>query len=163
MANTYKGRYTVKNKDKYRGDPTSVIYRSMWERHAFAWCDQNTAIKGWSSEEVVVPYLYEVTGRKHRYFTDLLIEFNDNSTLLVEIKPEYQTKPPTGKKTKRFIQEAMTYVKNQNKWQAADNYAKQRGWNFVIWTEKELTSLGIMPKPPKKLKPLKPLKKPRKR
>jgi hypothetical protein len=30
----------------------------------------------------------------------------------------------------------MTYVKNINKWEAANEYAKDRGWKFVIWTEK---------------------------
>jgi len=28
---TYKGRYTVKNPKKYDGDPTKVVYRSLWE------------------------------------------------------------------------------------------------------------------------------------
>ena len=55
--------------------------------------------------------------------------------------------------------EAATYVKNMNKWEAADNYAKDRGWEFQIWTEKTLTSMGIMPKSTKPLKPFKRRKK----
>jgi hypothetical protein len=91
---------------------------------------------------------------------DLKIKTTDG-ILLVEIKPAVQTAPPkfTGKKTKRYINEGMSYVKNMNKWTAAESYAKDRGWKFAIWTEKELTSMGIMPKQPKKLKPLKPLPK----
>ena len=68
-----------------------------------------------------------------------------------------RTRPPKRPdKSKRYIGEALTFVKNQNKWEAADNYAKDRGWHFQVWTEKELEKLGIIPKPIKPLKPLKP-------
>ena len=58
----------------------------------------------------------------------------------------------------------MTYVKNRNKWETAEVYAKDRGWSSEIWTEKHLTEMGIMPKQSKKgalkkLKPLKPFRK----
>jgi hypothetical protein len=66
----------------------------------------------------------------------------------VEIKPDSQTVPPKfpGRKTKRYINEGMTYVKNMNKWKAAKNFADDRNWEFQIWTEKTLQSMGIMPK-----------------
>jgi hypothetical protein len=56
----------------------------------------------------------------------------------------------------------MTYVKNRNKWEAAAKFAKDNNWGFQIWTEKTLTSMGIMPKEIKPLKPLKPLRKKKK-
>ena len=65
-------------------------------------------------------------------------------------------------KSKRYIGEAMTYVKNMNKWEAANNYAKDRGWEFQIWTEETLHSMGILKKL-KTLKPLKPYRKKRKK
>ena len=112
----YKGKYTPKNKSKYEGDPTNIIYRSMWERHCFRWCDENPKVKKWSSEEVVIPYLYEVDRRYHRYYMDLKIVF-ENKTVLVEIKPDKETRPPTGsRRTKKYISEGYTYVKNMNKW-----------------------------------------------
>ena len=118
----YSGTYKVKNKSKYKGDSDNVVYRSMWERHCFVWCDNNPNIKEWSSEEVVIPYFWDIDKRYHRYFMDLKITFTNGQTLLVEIKPEKETKPPKRPdKSKRYINEAMTYVKNQNKWQAADN------------------------------------------
>ena len=43
-----------------------------------------------------------------------------------------------------------------NKWEAANEYAKDRGWRFEIWTEVELREKGIMKKPLKPLKKLKP-------
>jgi len=156
----YSGRYRVKNPNKYEGDHTNVVYRSLWEKHAFKWCDENPKVKRWSSEEVVIPYLYEVDNRYHRYFMDLKIIREDGSTWLIEIKPDKERKPPTGKKTKRYINEALTYVKNQNKWRAAEEYAKNRGWYFQIWTEKNEPLKSLIPKSTKPLKPLKKTLKP---
>lgn len=84
----------------------------------------------------------------------------EGKTLLVEIKPEKETTPPTGqRKTKQYINEGLTYIKNMNKWEAASSYAKDRGWDFQIWTEKTLQEMKLLTKPmPGKLKKLKPLK-----
>jgi hypothetical protein len=153
----YSGKYKVKNPDKYMGDHRNIVYRSLWERHCFKWCDNNSEVIGWSSEEVVIPYLYEVDRKYHRYFMDLKIVYNTGRTVLVEIKPEKETKPPVGqRRTKKYITEGLTYVKNMNKWQAAQEYAADRGWHFEIWTEKTLDKMGIMPKSTKALKALKP-------
>jgi hypothetical protein len=157
----YSGTYTVKNRSKYKGAVDKVVYRSMWERHCFVWCDNHSGIKEWSSEEVVIPYFWDIDKRYHRYFMDLKITYTNGKTVLVEIKPEKETQPPKRPdKTRRYINEAMTYVKNQNKWTAAAAYAKDRKWDFVIWTEKDLVRMGIMPavSPKGGLKPLKPLK-----
>ena len=54
--------------------------------------------------------------------------------------------------------EALTYVKNMNKWEAAENYAKDRGWEFQVWTEKTLQEMKLMTKMPGKLKTYKPYK-----
>ena len=151
----YSGRYRVKNISKYQGDPDKVVYRSSWEKAFFMWFDSNPNISKWSSEETVVPYKWDIDKRMHRYFVDLKITFNDGKTILVEIKPEKETAPPKRPdKSKRYINEAMTYVKNMNKWEAANSFAKDRGWEFQVWTEETLYSMGIL----KKLKPLKPLK-----
>ena len=148
----YSGKYKPKNPKKYGGDHNNIIFRSMWERHCFKWCDENPKVKSWTSEEVVVPYYYDGDKRYHRYFPDLKIVLEDR-VLLVEIKPDRETKPPTGsKRTKRYINEAFTYVKNMNKWEAAQSYAKDRKWEFQIWTENTLQTMGIMPKPIKETK-----------
>lgn len=155
----YSGRYKVNNIKKYKGDFDNVIYRSLWEKACFQWCDQNPKVKKWSSEELIIPYYYDIDKKYHRYYPDLLI-FMEDKTILVEIKPEKETVLPAGpKRTKRYINESITYVKNMNKWEAASEYAKDRGWDFQIWTEKTLQEMGLLPKPvPGKLKPLKKLK-----
>ena len=103
----YSGRYLVNNTKKYKGDFTQVVYRSLWERNVFKWCDENPKVKAWSSEEVVIPYYYEVDKKYHRYFVDLKI-VTEEKTILVEIKPEKETAPPIGeKRTKKYINEGL--------------------------------------------------------
>ena len=154
----YSGLYKAKNTTKYKGDNTNIVYRSLWEKAVFQWCDKNPKVKQWSSEETIIPYYYEVDKKYHRYFVDMKIVFDDK-ILLVEIKPEKETKPPEGpKRTKRYVAEGLTYVKNMNKWEAANEYAKDRGWEFQVWTEKTLQEMKLLTKPvPGKLKTYKPL------
>jgi len=157
----YSGKYIVKNPSKYKGDHTRVTYRSLWERNSFAWCENNPNIKDWSSEETVIPYYYDVDKKYHRYFMDLKITYTNGKTCLVEIKPDKETKPPKRPdKTRRYLNESLTYIKNMNKWDAAREYAKDRNWGFEIWTEDTLTKMGILKKV---LKPLNPLRKPKKK
>ena len=53
---SYKGRFKPKEYKKYKGDPTKVVYRSMWELRFMKYCDSNPSILEWSSEEIVIPY-----------------------------------------------------------------------------------------------------------
>lgn len=144
----YSGKFTPKNREKYKGDPDSIIFRSLWELHCFKWADSSPDVRSWSSEEVVVPYIWDVDKKPHRYFVDLKVTFSDGKTWLIEVKPHKETQKPVypGKKTARYLNESMTYVKNQNKWRAAEKYAEERGWEFHIWTEHELHKFKIMPK-----------------
>jgi hypothetical protein len=143
----YKGVYRPSK--KYSGNPTNVIYRSLWERQSFIWCDRNPDVVSWSSEEIVIPYRSTIDGKIHRYYMDLKIEFTNGTILLVEIKPYSQTiKPKRKNKTlAKYIQEVKTWGVNTSKWDAAYKYAKQKGWIFKIWTEKELNALGIQALP----------------
>jgi hypothetical protein len=131
--------------EKYAGDPTNIIMRSSWETRFASWCDKNTSIVKWSSEETVIPYRCPTDNYIHRYFVDFKITTNTQKTYLVEVKPQKQTIPPVfpGKQTQRYLLESLTFLKNQAKWEAAKKYAKDRGWEFKIITEHEL---GIAPK-----------------
>lgn len=165
---TYQGIYKPNNKTKYKGDVTNVVYRSHWEKCVFMWCDKNSEVLEWSSEEIVIPYLHEVDKKIHRYFVDVYIKYKSGETVLVEIKPDAQTKPPTGnRRTRKYLEEGLTFVQNQCKWRAAQEFAEDRGWKFVIWTEKTLQEMGILQKGPGKqpgtMKPLPRFKKPKKK
>lgn len=144
MRKTYKGKYKVKNIKKYKGDPTKVVYRSLWERQVFRWLESNSSIVEWNSEEIVIPYICATDRKPHRYFMDVYFKTEDGRKYLIEIKPKAQTAPPQSKKkTKRFLSEAVTYTKNISKWKAARSYAEDRGMKFEIWTEDTLKALGI--------------------
>lgn len=140
----HKRKYTPINPQKYVGDPTNIIMRSSWETKFALWCDNNPSVIKWNSEETVVPYVCPTDNRRHRYFIDFRIQIRDKTgtlkTYLVEIKPDKQTRPPEvpSRKTKRFLIEAATYMKNEAKWKAATQYAKDRGWEFIILTENHL-------------------------
>lgn len=144
----HKRRYTPIFPEKYTGDPTNIIMRSSWETRFASWCDKNPNIVKWCSEETVIPYRCPTDNRIHRYFVDFRVQVKDRNgnlkTYLVEVKPEKQTKPPEypGKRTKRYLVESMTYMKNRAKWESAINYAKDRGWEFKIITEHELGLKG---------------------
>ena len=76
---------------------------------------------------------------------DVKVKFKNGKTYLIEIKPESQTQPPKQpkRKSKKYLKEVMTYVKNTSKWEQAEKYCGKRGWEFKIFTEKTLKSLGI--------------------
>ena len=141
----YKGKWKPKNYAKYAGNSENITYRSLWERQAFKWCDENPDVIKWSSEEVVVPYRSKTDGKVHKYYPDLKITYASGKTVLVEIKPKKQTKPPKVKsrKTNRYLKEVYAYGVNISKWEYADEYAKDRGWTFEIWTEETLKSKGM--------------------
>ena len=118
--------------------------RSSWETRFASWCDKNPSIVRWSSEETVIPYVCPTDNKLHRYFIDFKIKVQQKDgsvrTYLIEIKPAKQTIPPVfpGRRTQKYLAESYGFIKNQAKWKAATEYAKDRGWEFKILTEKEL-------------------------
>ena len=140
----YKGRYKPQNPQKYRGNPTKIIYRSLWERKFMVFCDTQDTVLSWGSEEVVVPYKSPIDNQLHRYYVDFIVTVENKKgfkeTLLIEIKPEKQCSSPKKKKkiTRSYIQEVKTWGINKAKWNSAAKYAKNRGWKFKILTEKTL-------------------------
>lgn len=110
------------------------------------YCDENTNVLEWSSEEVRIPYISPIDNRRHTYFVDFLMKVKDKEnkikTYLIEIKPIRQTKKPLvaeGKKmTNALKRQLTTYIINKSKWEAAKDYCEDRGWKFVILTENTL-------------------------
>jgi hypothetical protein len=141
----YKGKFRPTNPSKYDGNFQNIVYRSLWERQLMSWCDKNSAVARWSSEETIVPYRCPTDNKMHRYFVDFKIKFTNGKTYLIEVKPKSQTIEPRpgNRKSKKFHDAVMTFVKNQAKWSAADEYCKDRGMIFEVWTEVQLASVGI--------------------
>jgi len=109
------------------------------------YCDMNSSILEWSSEEIIIPYFCPVKNKYRRYFVDFYIKVvektGDIKKYLIEIKPKYQLSVPNQnpkKKTKRWITENTTYATNQAKWKAAKEYCDDRLMEFKILTEDDL-------------------------
>ena len=140
MKKSYKGLYRPKNYKKYAGDPNSIVYRSLLERKFMVYCDTNPDIISWASEELSVKYRSPIDQKVHRYFPDFLVKTSSGKKVMIEIKPAIQCKPPKprSRKTKRYLQEQLTFIKNISKWRAAKEYCSDNGLEFKIMTEKEL-------------------------
>lgn len=141
---TYTGKFNPKNRVKYIGDSSNIIYRSSWELKYMNYCDTRSSMLRWSSEETIIPYKSPIDNKIHRYFVDFYCEYinkeNKITKALIEIKPKkYLTKPKTPKKvTKKFLYESKTWAINEAKWTAAIQYCKKKGYEFIILTEETL-------------------------
>ena len=141
---SYKGKYQPSYPKKYKGDPTNIIYRSLWERKFMVYCDTNPNILEWGSEELALPYRSPLDNRYHRYFPDFYIKVKESSgkikKMIIEIKPQKQCVEPKvqKRKTKAYIYEVVEYAKNQAKWKAAEEWCLDRGYEFKVLTENEL-------------------------
>ena len=141
---SYKGKYKPSYPNKYKGDPTNIIYRSLWERKFCRYCDTNTNILEWGSEEMFIWYRSPIDSKPHRYFPDFYIKVKESTghikKYLIEIKPHKQTAPPPKpqRQTKKYLYEAYEYAKNQAKWEAAKEWCADRGYEFKVLTENEL-------------------------
>ena len=135
----YKGFFRPRNISKYKGDHRKIIYRSKLELIFMKYCDGKDNVLKWSSEEIVIPYRSPIDGKVHRYFPDFWVKTTQGETL-IEIKPKIQTKHPKLKSNKRrYIREVRTWGVNEAKWNAAIAYCENRGWNWKILTEVDLT------------------------
>lgn len=140
----YSGKFQPKNPKKYKGDAQNIIWRSTWELRLMKWLDENVSVIEWQSEEIAISYVSPEDGRRHRYFPDFIVKVlkadGTIKTMLLEVKPKHQTKEPRKQKrvTKKYITEVVTWGKNQAKWKAAEEFCKDRGWEFRLITEVEL-------------------------
>ena len=147
----HQGYYVLRNPDKYIGDPSNIMYRSSWERKFCTFCDINPNVIKWGSEVSAIPYIGP-DGKQHKYHIDFYIETpTPNSDvykkMLVEVKPSNECLPP--KKPQKMTAKAMEsyeyalkmYQKNLYKWQAAKQYAIDRGMQFVIVNENHLDKI----------------------
>jgi hypothetical protein len=148
----YKGRYSPQNPQKYKGDPTKIIYRSLWERKFMIYCDTNANVLEWASEEVIIPYRDPTSGKNRKYYPDFWVKYIDKegkiAIRLIEVKPKRQLlepdpkkkyNTPTGRLSTKYVREVKTYAVNQAKFKAAKEFCLDRKWQFQILTEDHLT------------------------
>ena len=142
----HQGRFNPRNPEKYKGrDIKNIIYRSSWELIFMRNCDRKENILEWGSEEFFIPYFDPTTRKVRRYFPDFYMKVRDRDGVItryiVEVKPKRQVKKPQKtpkKKEKTFLNEVITWEKNQAKWKAAQEFCEDRMFKFKIITEDEL-------------------------
>lgn len=139
-----QGIFTPAYPDKWYGKQ-QIVYRSSWELLFFKYADSNPAVTKVASEEVVIPYYFELDQKVHRYFPDVLMEYNDKHgntrTIMIEIKPHAETIMPVkrrGQSEKSFVDRMVTYQKNQAKWDAAKKWCNEKNITFSVMTEYDL-------------------------
>lgn len=148
MTRYHQGRFHPKNKEKYIGDSSNIIYRSSWERHFMFYLDFSSNVLKWNSEDVVINYYNPMDGKTHRYFIDFYVEYLDKDgkvqKTLIEIKPKSEMSPPkepkrkTVKSIRNYNEAVRTYVKNRMKWEQAEKFARQNGLDFRVLNEDDL-------------------------
>lgn len=133
-----------KNPEKYKGDASNIVYRSSWERKFMRFCDFKESVVAWGSEEFSIPYVSPIDGKVHRYFPDFVAKIKDKAgkekVFVFEVKPAKQCREPSvpKRKTKLYEQRVTTWGINKAKWEAAQRFCAEHGWEFVLLTEKEL-------------------------
>jgi hypothetical protein len=143
-----QGYYNLVNPDKYIGDPSKIIFRSSWEKKFATYCDHNDRILAWASEPVRIPYMNPVEKEIKPYNVDFYAKIQSETgynEYIIEVKPSKQLivpKQPTGrineKRMMSYNKQIATYLVNLAKFTAAREYAKQRGWEFIVVTEQWL-------------------------
>lgn len=139
-----KGFFKPKNPKKYKGDSTNIVFRSSWELKLMMYLDIHEDVIKWGSEEIIIPYRSPIDNKIHRYFVDFIVtkinKDGKKETILIEVKPFRQTKEPLKPKkmSKKFLTEVKDWGVNTAKWKAAEEFCKDRGWQFKIFTEYEL-------------------------
>jgi hypothetical protein len=143
-----QGYYKLVNPQKYIGDPNKIIFRSSWEKRFATYCDHNDRIIAWSSEPMQIPYLNPVEKEMKPYNVDFYVRVKTEdgyAEYLVEVKPLRQLQKPnspvgriTEKKMISYTNAMKAYLVNMAKFNAAKEYARGRGWEFVVVTESML-------------------------
>lgn len=118
-----RGKYTLRNPEKYPGNSKSIVWRSIWEYRLMAYLDRHPHVLEWSSEEHRVSYYHE----KHRtYYPDFWVRYidaEDNTVeALLEVKPHSQR----------------TMAINVAKWAAAEQWCSENNMRFIVITEEHL-------------------------
>lgn len=164
---TKKRKYLVENLVGYNGKKKIIDTRSNWESiivNKLQLLYKFNRIKGWNSEECVFKYKKTIdNGFVHRYFMDFCV-FKEKiinnvihkKIIFVEVKPMHEcVKPKYSKnmtdKQKLSYKKAMdTYITNQDKWTAVEEWCKQKNnntcnvdYSFQIWCQKPKTPYEI--------------------
>lgn len=107
----------------------TMTYRSGWELAYFEFLDKSADVAQFFSESIKIPYVTnKKTGKTRNYIPDLYVVYTDGTRKLIEIKPKSKLAQKT----------------NVKKFHAAEEWCKLQCVEFVIITEIELKTLGLL-------------------
>ena len=139
-----KGTFYPLHKEKFQGE-SDPKFKSRLEQKMMVWLDKSPHVLKWNYERVIIPYIDKTRGNStHNYYMDFKTVLNTKNgpkTFIIEVKSHKETIPPMASKRKKketYKMEVETWIRNQCKWDAASRSARARGWEFKIFTEKEL-------------------------
>lgn len=123
-----KGKKTRKprfKQGKYESTKTGkmLTYRSGLEEKLYKVLDQHDGVMSFYSEPFHIDYVHR--GQAHKYIPDLIVHFMDGSRAIWEVKPANQT----------------DLEQNKDKWRAAEEACRVRGWSFEVFTEQKINKL----------------------
>lgn len=142
-----QGLFTPLNKKKCL-NKGEIVFRSSLELKMMRILDNNPLVLEWNSEGTIVPYIKPgPVPKPARYFVDFYFKIKIGETekkFLVEVKPYRQSKRPEkhgNKKASTILYENLQFLINTKKWEAAEKYAKDKGMQFLVITEKNIDQL----------------------
>jgi hypothetical protein len=142
VAGFTQGYYTPKNKEKYIGDSTKIIFRSSWELNLHLFLDNNPKVLKWASEPIAIPYLKPTDKQIHKYYPDYYVEYIDKNNVLhkeiIEVKPHKQTIVSKSHNRRSKIYEDIQFAINKAKWLSCTLFCKKHGLTFRLLTEKQM-------------------------
>jgi hypothetical protein len=156
-------KYRLVHPDKYLNPGTvDVEYKSDWERKVFIFCDLNPFVIKWGYEPFAISYYSPVQQKQSIYKPDVYVEcqYDDGKRerWLIEIKPvtysvvhKAPKAPGDGATAKQianyqkrelaYRRKSMDVATNFAKWEAAEQWCKNHGVNWLVLNESN--TLGL--------------------
>lgn len=72
-----------------------VFYRSSLELKAYIILDNDDSVLSYSAEPFIIPYIFN--GKNRNYRPDILVDYDDGNSILIEVKPESELDWPINK------------------------------------------------------------------
>ncbi len=136
MKNVKRQKFLPKNPKKYAGDVSNIFARSKLELIYMAALDTSPIVHRWICEpkNFNIRYVNPKDNKVHTYWPDFLIQYVNGKVDLVEIKPlKYSLNEAA-----RTAEDKLELMINQQKWKAAEAFAKSIRATFRVITEKNL-------------------------
>lgn len=141
-----QGYFKPKNRDKYIGNPDTIIFRSSYEKILFIILDMDDNVARWNSEGIKIKYFYPVDKKFHTYYPDVYVEKKNAEGKIVKIlgevkaikfitAPKKPTHTATLKQKKAYLKEMAGFVKNMCKKGAAEKWCKERNFIYHFYTD----------------------------